>query len=251
MSLACNPAGAAHDRVCDASSHSSPTSLLCFAVRTNPCSSSDYACFCMLCTCNKPADATITCIGLYTSHAVTQSPTHSTTCTTCRLKEKRRCVIVLLCGTSGSGKSTLASVLVSDSCLLASWHEWHPLRCIMPMPVQPPCVTLPAVQQHPLSFCMIIVWERRRQVTEMAVAARGATLARLTIQWQQQQQQQLHNMAATSSSLQCMATSQMHRQPAPYRQPAPHRHHSCSMLRHELLCSATPPPAAWMLPCHS
>jgi hypothetical protein len=29
-----------------------------------------------------------------------------------RLKERRRCVIVLLCGTSGSGKSTLASVLV-------------------------------------------------------------------------------------------------------------------------------------------
>jgi hypothetical protein len=31
----------------------------------------------------------------------------------CSLRERRRCVAVLLCGTSGSGKSTLASILVS------------------------------------------------------------------------------------------------------------------------------------------
>lgn len=30
----------------------------------------------------------------------------------CSLRERRRCVVVLLCGTSGSGKSTLASLLV-------------------------------------------------------------------------------------------------------------------------------------------
>lgn len=30
----------------------------------------------------------------------------------CSLRERRRCVVVLLCGTSGSGKSTLASILV-------------------------------------------------------------------------------------------------------------------------------------------
>jgi 2-phosphoglycerate kinase len=34
-------------------------------------------------------------------------------CIWCRLREWRRCIIVLLCGTSGSGKSTLASILVS------------------------------------------------------------------------------------------------------------------------------------------
>lgn len=33
----------------------------------------------------------------------------------CRLKEGRRYVVVLLCGTSGSGKSTLASILVSKT----------------------------------------------------------------------------------------------------------------------------------------
>lgn len=31
----------------------------------------------------------------------------------CSLRERRRCVVVLLCGTSGSGKSTLASILAS------------------------------------------------------------------------------------------------------------------------------------------
>jgi adenylylsulfate kinase-like enzyme len=31
------------------------------------------------------------------------------------LRERRRCVVVLLCGTSGSGKSTLASILVSSA----------------------------------------------------------------------------------------------------------------------------------------
>ncbi len=30
------------------------------------------------------------------------------------LKERRRAVLVLLCGTSGSGKSTLASILVGS-----------------------------------------------------------------------------------------------------------------------------------------
>ncbi len=30
-----------------------------------------------------------------------------------RLRERRRCVIVLLCGTSGSGKSTLAAILAN------------------------------------------------------------------------------------------------------------------------------------------
>jgi pantothenate kinase-related protein Tda10 len=35
--------------------------------------------------------------------------------TRCSLRERRRCVVVLLCGTSGSGKSTLASILVR-------WH---------------------------------------------------------------------------------------------------------------------------------
>jgi pantothenate kinase-related protein Tda10 len=38
----------------------------------------------------------------------------------CSLRERRRCVVVLLCGTSGSGKSTLASILVShDATMLA------------------------------------------------------------------------------------------------------------------------------------
>ncbi|GFH18738.1 uncharacterized protein HaLaN_15590, partial [Haematococcus lacustris] len=31
----------------------------------------------------------------------------------CSLVERRRCMVVLLCGTSGSGKSTLASILAS------------------------------------------------------------------------------------------------------------------------------------------
>lgn len=41
-----------------------------------------------------------------------------------RLRERRRCVIVLLCGTSGSGKSTLASILVSLNHTLLSWWWW-------------------------------------------------------------------------------------------------------------------------------
>lgn len=39
------------------------------------------------------------------------------------LRERRRCVVVLLCGTSGSGKSTLASILVS-----AALHNRRQLR---------------------------------------------------------------------------------------------------------------------------
>lgn len=39
----------------------------------------------------------------------------------CSLRERRRCVVVLLCGTSGSGKSTLASILVrAQNCVLCS-----------------------------------------------------------------------------------------------------------------------------------
>lgn len=50
----------------------------------------------------------------------------STCCCACvcyrSLRERRRCVVVLLCGTSGSGKSTLASILVS------LWSAGQPLR---------------------------------------------------------------------------------------------------------------------------
>ena len=64
-----------------------------------------------------------------------QQPTWTFLCCCLRLRERRRCVIILLCGTSGSGKSTLASILVRPLV-----KRCYILECIWPA-VQLRCIT--------------------------------------------------------------------------------------------------------------
>ncbi|WIA21771.1 hypothetical protein OEZ85_000930 [Tetradesmus obliquus] len=78
--------------------------------------------------------------GCAAQYAYKISPSSDELKVACSLRERRRCVVVLLCGTSGSGKSTLASILANRlgiTTVISTDSIRHMLRSFSPREASP------------------------------------------------------------------------------------------------------------------